>query len=126
MYLGCDALSQVVGLSRPPQILKPKLRRLHSNINLHVFELASLTGQKKEDIVIWIEGAANPADKLGKFDINKDPVGKWISLANQVLAPRWLQQHPSSYLDKLICISKEKIRSLLQGGQAAVEPIHHG
>ena len=43
VYLGSDALSQVVGLSRPPQILKPKLRRLYANINLHLFELADLT-----------------------------------------------------------------------------------
>ena len=49
VYLGCDALSQVVGLSRPPQILKPKLRRLYANINLHLLELTNLTGQKKED-----------------------------------------------------------------------------
>ena len=76
VYLGSDALSQVVGLSRPPQVLKPKLRRLYANINLHLFELANLTGQKKEDIVFWIEGAANPADKLGKFDIDKDPALK--------------------------------------------------
>ena len=85
VYLGSDALSQVVGLSRPPQILKPKIRRLYANINLHLFELANLTGQKKEDIVFWIEDAANPADRLGKFDIDKDPIERWISLANQVL-----------------------------------------
>ena len=36
---------------------------------------------------------------------------------NQVLAPKWLQQHPSKYLDKLIHTSKERIRSLLQGGR---------
>ena len=82
VYLGCDALSQVVGLSRPPQIPKAKLRRLYANINLHLFELANLTGQKKEDIVIRIEGAPNPADKLGKFDIDRDTVERWISLAN--------------------------------------------
>ena len=76
VYLGSDALSQVVGLSRTPQALKPKLRRLYANINLHLFEIANLTGQRKEDIVIWIQGASNPADKLGKFDIDKDPVKK--------------------------------------------------
>ena len=76
VYLGLDALSQVVGLSRTPQALKPKLRRLYANINLHLFKIANLTGQKKEDIVLWIEGASNPADKLGKFDINKDTVKK--------------------------------------------------
>ena len=58
--------------NKTPQILKPKLRRLYANINLHLFQLANLTGHKKEDIVIWIEGAANPADKLGKFDIDRD------------------------------------------------------
>ena len=38
----------------------------------------------------------------------KDPVEKWISLTNQVLAPKWLQQNPSKYLNKLISTSKEK------------------
>ena len=52
VYLGSDALSQVVGLSRPPQALKPKLRRLYANKNLHLFKIANLTGQKKEDIVL--------------------------------------------------------------------------
>ena len=112
----------MIGLSRPPQILKPKLRRLYANINLHLFELANLTGQKKEDIVFWIEGAANPADKLGKFDIDKDPVEKWISLANQVLSPTWLQQHPDKYLNKLISTSKKKIHSQLQGGHEVDQP----
>ena len=106
VYLGSDALSQVVGLSRTPQALLPKLRRLYANKNLHLFEIANLTGQKKEDIVLWIEGPSNPDDKLGKFDINKDTVEKWISLANQVLKPSWLQQHPSKYLNKLIHNSK--------------------
>ena len=78
-----------------------------------MFEIAKLTNQRKEDVMFWIEGAANPADKLGKFYIDKDPVDKWIKLANQVLAPKWLQQHPINYLDKLLCISQEKIKSLL-------------
>ena len=76
VYLGSDALSQVVGLSRPLQALKPKLRSLYANINLYLFKIANLAGLKKEDIVLWIEGASNPADKLGKFDINKDPMEK--------------------------------------------------
>ena len=52
VYLGLDTLSQVVGLSRTPQALKPKLRRLYANTNLHPFENANLTGQKKEDLVL--------------------------------------------------------------------------
>ena len=51
VYLGVDALSQVVGLTRPPQVLKQKLRRLYANINLHLFKIAKLTNKKKEDIV---------------------------------------------------------------------------
>ena len=74
VYLGSDALSQVVGLSRPPQSLKPKLRRLYANINLHLFEIAKLTKQKKEDVVFWIEGESNPAYKYGKFNIDNDSV----------------------------------------------------
>ena len=106
-----------MGLSRTPQALKPKLRRLYANINLHLFVIANLTGQKKEDIVLWIDGAYNPADKLRKFDIDKDTVEKWISLANQVLRPSFLQQHPSKYLNKLIHNSKERIKLILQGGR---------
>ena len=66
----------MVGLKRPPQVQKAKLRRLYANINLHLFEIAKLTKQKKEDIVFWIEGSENPAHKLGKFDIDKDSVDK--------------------------------------------------
>ena len=79
VYLGSDALSQVVGLSRTPQALKPKLRKLYANINLNMFQIANLKGQKNEDIVLWIKGASNPANKLGKFDIDKDKVEKWMS-----------------------------------------------
>ena len=39
-YLGVDALSQVVGLMRPPHMLKLKLRKYYANINLHLFEIA--------------------------------------------------------------------------------------
>ena len=88
-------------------------------MNLHLIELTNITGQKKEDIVFWIEGAANPADRLGKFDIDKDPVERWISLTNQVLFPAWLQQHPDKFLNKLISNSKRKISLQLQGGHVA-------
>ena len=84
--------------------------------------MAKLTKQKKEDVIFWIEGAANPADKLGKFDIDKDPIDKWIKLAKHVLAPKLLQQHPKDYLDKLLSKSQEKIKSLLQGGISTTEP----
>ena len=65
-YLGVDALSQVVGLMKPPHVLKQKLRKYYANINLHLFEIAKLTNQKKEDIIFWIDqkDQPNPADKL--------------------------------------------------------------
>ena len=37
-YLGVDALSQVLGIMRPPQVLEQTLRRYYANINLHLFE----------------------------------------------------------------------------------------
>ena len=74
--------------------------------------------------MFWIEGASNPADKLGKFNIDSDSVDKWINLAKSMLQPKWLQQHPSTYLDKLLSKSQEKIKSLLQGGVSAMEPNH--
>ena len=46
-YLGVHALSQVAGLMEPPHMLKQKLRRYYANINLHLFEIAKLTNQKK-------------------------------------------------------------------------------
>ena len=98
VYLGSDALSQVVGLSRPPQSLKSKLRSLYANINLHLFERAKLMKQKKEHVVFQIKRASNPADKLGKFNIDNDSVDKWINLAKKcynqngyssIPAPTW-------------------------------------
>ena len=102
VYLGSDALSQVVGLSRTPQALKPKLRRLYANINLHLFEIANLTGQRKEDIVIWIEGASNLADKLGKFDIDKEQLDQWIERPKLLLKPSWLKLHHDDYLFSML------------------------
>ena len=118
-YLGVDALSQVVGLMKPPHVLKQKLRRYYANINLHLFEIAKLTDQKKEDIIFWIDqkDQPNPADKLGKFDIDKEKVDKWMDLAKEVLFPPWLQAHPNSYLEKMLNKSREQIRLLKQGGK---------
>ena len=78
VYLGVDALSQVVGLMKPPNVLKQKQRKYYSYINLHLFKIAKLTNQKKDDIIFWIDQTdqPNPADKLGKFDIEKEKVDK--------------------------------------------------
>ena len=106
-----DALSQVVGLMKPPQVLKQKLKRYYTNINHHLFKIAKLTNQKKDDIIFWIDqkDQPNPADKLGKFDIDKDKVARWMELATEVLSPPWLQAHPSSYLEKMLNKSREQI-----------------
>ena len=58
-YLGVDALSQVVGLMKPPHELKQKLRRYNANIILHLFEIAKITNQKKYDIIFWIDQGIN-------------------------------------------------------------------
>ena len=51
-YLGVDALSQVVGLTKPPHVLKQKLRKYYANINLHLFEIAKFTNQKKRHYLL--------------------------------------------------------------------------
>ena len=80
-YLGVDALSQVAGLMKLPHMLKQKMRRYYANINFHLFEIAKLRDQRKENIIFWInqKDQPNPADKLGKFDIDKENVDRWIN-----------------------------------------------
>ena len=60
----------------------------------------------------------NSADKLGKFDIDKENVDKWMTLATEVLFPPWLQVHPNNYLEKMLNNSREQIQLLKQGGKA--------
>ena len=118
-YLGVDALSQVVGLMKPPHVLKQKLRRYYANINIDLFERAKFTNHKKEDIIFWIDqkDQPSPADKLQKFNIDKEKVDKWMELATDVLFPSWLQAHPNSYLEKMLNNSREQIWLLKQGGK---------
>ena len=75
-YTEIDALSQIVGLMSPPTKFKPRVRKHYANINMHPYKLAQITDQSKENI----KETFSPADKLGKFDINKDSVDKWTSL----------------------------------------------
>ena len=80
---------------------------------MHLYKLAQMTNQVKENIIFWLnqEETFNPADKLGKFDIDKDPVNKWTSLALEVLHPEWLQGHPKHYLHKMLRESSESKKS---------------
>ena len=80
--------------------------------------------KKKEDKVFWIEGLENPADKLGKFDINKDAVSQFIQIAKEVLASSWLQELPSNYLDKMLSKYQEQIKLLMQGGKSMTNSTH--
>ena len=77
-YLGVNALFQVAGLMKPTHMLKQKLRRYYANINLHLFEIAKLMDQRKEDIIFWIDqkDQPNPVDKLGNFDIDEENADK--------------------------------------------------
>ena len=63
-----------------------------------------MTDQLKESIIFWLnqEKTFNPADKLGKFDIDKDSMDKWTSLALKVLPPKWLQGYPKHYPHKML------------------------
>merc|ERR1712115_345626 len=123
-HIGVDAVSQIVALRSPRSHFKSRMRKYYANINIHLYKLAQLTGQLKENIVFWInqKKAFNPADLLGKFDIDKDQVSKWMELAKQVLQPSWLLQNPDIYLKDLLNESREKIMALT-AGKHAKQPI---
>ena len=68
---------------------------------------------------------------MGKFDIDKDKVSRWMELATNVLFPTWLQAHPNSYLKKMLEKSREQVRLLKQGGKVQTvskqqEPLSKG
>ena len=88
-HIGVDALSQVVALLSPPHRYKLRLRKYYSNINLHLYEIAIKTNQLKENVIFWMNqfDRFNPADLLGKFDLEKDSVSKWMEKLRQVLRP---------------------------------------
>ena len=90
--IGVDALSQIVGLLSPPSQSKPRLRKYYSSVNLHLYEIARMTNQLKEYIVFWLNqsGHFNPSDLLGKFDLEKDSVSKWMEKSRNVIQPYWL------------------------------------
>merc|ERR1711905_51014 len=115
--IGVDAVSQIVALRSPPSHFKPRMRKYYANVNMHLYKLAQLTGQLKENIVFWInqKKAFNPADLLGKFDIDKDQVSRWMELAQKVLQPAWLQRNPDTYLRNMLDDSNEKILELISG-----------
>merc|ERR1711962_1304235 len=116
--IGVDAVSQIIALRSPPSQFMSRMRKYYANINMHLYKLAELTNQLKENIVFWInqKGAFNPSDLLGKFHIDKDPVSKWMDLSKLVLQPPWLQLHPDNYLQQMLIESQEKIRAQTTGG----------
>merc|ERR1712133_178566 len=123
--IGVDAVSQIVALRSPPSQFKLRMRKYYANINMHLYKLAKLTNQEKENVVFWINQKErfNPADLLGKFDIDKDPVSKWIELLRLVLQPPWLQQHTDTYLKQMLTESQQKIQAQSVGG-ASKKPIN--
>ena len=110
-------VSQIVALRSPPCHSKSRMKEYHANIDIHLYKLAQLTGQLKENIVFWINQrkAFNPADLLGKFDIDKDHVSRWMELARRILQPPWLQRNPDTYFRKMLDDSNDKIRELMTG-----------
>merc|ERR1712080_233796 len=64
----------------------------------------------------------NPADKFGKFDLDKDNVDKWMDLARQTIHLNWLQEYPDKYLHKILDASKEKIKKIKTSGQITFIP----
>ena len=97
--IGVDAVSQIVALRSPPSHSKSRMKKYYANINIHLYKLAQLTGQLKENIVFWInqKKAFNPADLLGKFNIDKDHGSRWMELTQWIMQSSWLQRNSDAY-----------------------------
>ena len=52
---------------------------------------------------------------MGKFDLERDAVSKFMEYSNLVLQPVWLQPHPDIYLHQVFKEYREKKKQLKQG-----------
>ena len=60
---------------------------------MYLYELAKITDQSKEDIILWFNQnytvikhtTYNPADRLSKFDLDKDSSDLWIQQTISIL-----------------------------------------
>ena len=51
----------------------------------------------------------NPAEKPGKFNLDKEELDQWIESTKLILKPPWLQFHHDDYLSSVLVKSKEAI-----------------
>ena len=117
IHLGVDALSQITVLLTPQQKFKGQIARYYANVSMHLFELAKITGQNKEDIIFCLNPIKvidchqtyNLADKLGKFDLEKDTSDLWVKHTKAILNPPWLQLPRKSFFPDLLKQSKSAI-----------------
>ena len=120
VFLGVDALSQLIALGSSPTRFHGVLRKYYVMINLHLFELAKMTGQQKQDCIFWFDqkDRINPADLLSKFNLNDDTADLWLHKTKTVLNTDWLKVNPHSYINDLLKYSQEAAIRHRQGGTA--------
>jgi len=124
VYIFTDAISCILGLKKAPSLFKPPFNRYFSEIHCMLLEVGLITNQKNSEFIHWIDQQKwfNPADLLSKFCLESDTVDSWMSKAEEVLRPGWLQNHPDTYLQDMLDRSKEKIDLQASGGiQPSVE-----
>ena len=59
---------------------------------------------------------SNPADLLTKFDLEQDSVDDWILKSKQLFEPLWLQNHPKTYMNRLLELSNDQLSLQASGG----------
>ena len=92
-------------------------------ISACTFLLAKITSQNKEEIIFWlnqdqvIDGhqTYNPADKLGKFDLDKDTSDHSVKHTKAIINPPWLQLPWILFFPDLLKKSKYAINKYRAG-----------
>ena len=118
VYMFTDAISCILSLRKAPSLFKPPFNRYFSEIHCMLLEVGKITGQQNKEFVHWIDQKRwpNPADLLSKFCLETDTVESWLSKAEEVLKPGWLQSHSDTYLQYMLDRSEEKISLQASGG----------
>ena len=85
--LFCDAISTLISIGQNPGNFKHPSQTWLSGINANLYQLALITGQKKQDIPLFIDQKVrtNFADYMTKFNLVKDAPEKWYEFQQRLL-----------------------------------------
>ena len=114
----CDAIAHIIALRRSPACFKAPFNKWYAEINSLTYQIGNLTSQPKEEIIQFLQQKvySNPADLLTKFDLEQDSVDDWILKSKQLFEPLWLQNHPKTYMNRLLELSNDQLSLQASGG----------